>query len=111
MQVEVATYGQAIMNECVHMEVVRLPIPAAHELRNRMGAPYESKPNLARWAGVMAIPVPGLSPMRVPFELVVCQRGASIRCHWSQVDMVKEIMDRMVPEIIVDVVPQVIRVG
>lgn len=96
LEITLATYGKAIMNECAHMECIRLDLSVGRMLRDQLGAPYESKPDLARWSGVWTIPTM-VGDARVPFELVICQRGASIRCHWSHVQTVNGLIERMAP--------------
>lgn len=108
MDITIATYGQPILNEitCGHMEVTRIPQVLAQLVRDRMGAPYESTPVMSRWSGIILLPIThehAGAPM--PFELVICERGASIRCHWDHADLIHDVIGRMVPEIIATVMP------
>lgn len=107
MDVTFRTIGRPILVEAAHMQVATVPACIAHLLRDRLGKPYASTPTMARWAAVIEIPGHAHADARVglPFELVICERGASVRCHWSQVDLLSGIMGLLVPEVFMDPLP------
>lgn len=102
MNVQLSTYDRPLMTECAHMECVRIPVTVAQMLRDRMGTPYSSSPAVTRWAGMFAVPTAG-GIYRAPFELVICTRGASFRCRWDDAALISQIIDGMVPELLVTV--------
>lgn len=109
MQATIETYGQPILNEIVHMEVMRLPVAVAQMVRDKMGPPYAADATLgtARWSGCFTVPGSRrcAHDVRLPFELVMCGRGASLRCSWNDLEAIADLIERMVPEIIVELIP------
>lgn len=106
MDVQLMTFAKPVLQvEISHMECVRIPDCLAGIVKHRLGAPYESTPTMSRWSAMFAIPTPaGNAPYPIPFELVCCTRGPSIRCRWDDAATLLGLMERMVPELVATVV-------
>lgn len=105
MDVQLLTFAKPIgPTEIEHMECVRIPDCLAGVIKHRLGAPYQSTPTMSRWSAMFVVPKPNSASYPVPFELVCCTRGSSMRCRWEDAALLAELCDRMVPELIAIVI-------
>lgn len=112
MDVKLLTFAKPVgPTEIDHMECIRIPDCLADIIKHRLGAPYESTPTMSRWSAMFVVPMPMMAPYPLPFEMVCCTRGSSLRCHWQDAHALMEIVERMVPELIVEVIAEPMRVA
>ena len=114
MDVKLLTFAKLVgPTEIDHMECIRIPDCLAGIIKHRLGAPYESTPTVSRWSAMFVIPspLPSIAPYPLAFEMVCCTRGSSLRCHWQDAHALMEIAERMVPELIVEVIAEPIKIA
>ncbi|SFJ47208.1 hypothetical protein SAMN03159338_1484 [Sphingomonas sp. NFR04] len=101
MNVTLATYGMPILPEVDHTEIVKIDHAVASMVRARMGEPWRIEAGASRFSGIMVLhpTMRGAPIVPMPFEMVVCPRGASIRCHWSDMGALMEIIQQLAPAI------------
>jgi len=112
MDVVISTYGVSLISEWAHSACQPIPASLVATIADKMGPAYFSEPTMCRWSGILSIMgAYGTPAIAIPFLMVSCTRGASIRCPWDHMDTLMQVIGMMVPDIIATQVDEIHKIA